>query len=60
MSNGVGGQVLGASTMMAAGIAVLPDTGSNQLAQMLSILAIILGAACLLSLIITRILRRVI
>lgn len=51
------GQVLGASTAV-GGIAMLPATGDSMLGLVLSITAITLGAVCLLSFFLTRLLKR--
>lgn len=53
------GQVLGASTAVAAGIAILPDTGGSIIPKILSLLSITLGSLCLASFAITRILKKV-
>jgi|HubBroStandDraft_4_1064222.scaffolds.fasta_scaffold1046459_1 hypothetical protein len=43
------GQILGASTVVGAGGILLPDTGGNVLLTVLSITAIAVGGAVLLS-----------
>lgn len=43
------GQILGASTVAGVGGILLPDTGSNMLLTVLSITAIAVGGAVLLS-----------
>ncbi|OGK20216.1 hypothetical protein A3C23_03215 [Candidatus Roizmanbacteria bacterium RIFCSPHIGHO2_02_FULL_37_13b] len=54
---GFSGQVLGASTSMAAGVMILPYTGINTLSAILPIVAIGVGFAVLCTLIVTRIIR---
>ncbi|KXK09189.1 MAG: hypothetical protein UZ21_OP11001000247 [Microgenomates bacterium OLB22] len=56
--NGTSGQVLGAATF-AAGVASLPNTGTNMISQILPIVAMIVGAAVVLTFIVTRILRAI-
>ena len=51
-------QVLGASTSLAAGIAVLPNTSGSPLLFILSLLLIVLGIAVLVSLIASKIIVR--
>lgn len=51
------GQVLGATSNIAAGVAVLPYTGVNNLTSILPIVAIGVGTAVLLTFITTRIIR---
>lgn len=51
------GQVLGASTSIAAGVAVLPYTGVNTLSSILPLVSIGVGCAVLVTFIITRIVR---
>lgn len=53
------GQVLGASVAIAAGVAVLPNTGDNKLLLILPILSVVVGAAYLVSLLATRFLKKV-
>ena len=52
------GQVLGATTAAVGGIAILPATGGNPLAQLLTYTAIIVGSLVLLSFILTRLAKR--
>lgn len=54
------GQVLGASTAMVAGVAVLPNTGGNTLVSAFALLAIVLGGVVLTSFVSTRIIKKVI
>ena len=54
---GSSGQILGASTSIAAGVTVLPYTGINSLNSILPIVAIGVGITILSALIITRIIR---
>ena len=53
-------QVLGSTTAVAAGVAVLPETGTNPVARLMVIIVIGLGSVSLLSFVLTRILKRLI
>lgn len=53
------GQVLGAATAVGASVASLPATGDNSIAFALVIFSGIIGAAVLVSFVVTRILKRV-
>lgn len=55
-TNGVG-SVLGASTAIAGGISVLPNTGGNVFASVLAVLAIVLGGIVIASFISTRLVK---
>ena len=52
------GQVLGATTAVASGVAVLPAAGQSVLGQILAYAAIIVGVAVLTSHIATRLIQR--
>ncbi len=52
------GQVLGASTALVSGIAVLPNTGDNILASGLALLAISLGVIVLASFVTSRLIKK--
>lgn len=58
MYQNVGGQVLGASIAIAAGVAVLPNTGDNKLLLILPVLSVIVGCAYLVSLLAAKLLKR--
>ncbi|KKQ37883.1 MAG: hypothetical protein US53_C0007G0022 [Candidatus Woesebacteria bacterium GW2011_GWA1_37_7] len=51
-------QVLGATTAVAAGVAVLPDTGVNPVARLMVLMVISFGSLSLLSFLVTRIVKR--
>ena len=51
-------QVLGATTAVAAGVAVLPDTGVNPVARLMVLIVISLGSLSLVSFLVTRIVKR--
>lgn len=53
------GQVLGASTSLAGGIAFLPGTGGGIVPKILPLMAITLGTISLLSFITTRLIKKV-
>lgn len=53
------GQVLGASTAVAAGAEVLPRTGMEGWTFILALLAIVAGGVVLASFVLTRLLRRI-
>lgn len=54
------GSVLGASTAIAGGISVLPNTGGNFLASALALLAIVLGGVVVASFVSTRLVKKII
>ena len=54
------GQVLGASTAVVAGAAVMPNTGGNHIAMILSIISVAAGVLVFASLIATRLLKQLI
>jgi hypothetical protein len=55
---GPSGQVLGATTAIASGVAILPATGQSWLGQLLSYAAIIVGSLVVISHITTRVIKR--
>lgn len=58
MSGTTTAQVLGASTAAVGGVAMLPYTGNNPIFMILPYLSIVLGVIVLVTLITTRILRK--
>ena len=57
-SQNITGQVLGASTAVVAGVAILPDTGGSLLSLLLPVTAIACGSIILFSLLVTRIVKK--
>jgi len=54
------GQILGASSAVVAGVAMLPETGGSMLGLVLPLVSIGCGTVILLSLLTTRVLKKVV
>lgn len=54
----ISGQILGASTSIAAGVAMLPYTGESVFGKILAISAVVAGTIVLLSFLITFLLKK--